>query len=297
MDPIVVVHGGTQSPEEWSDGCAVAAERGAEVLREGGSALDAAVAATIVMENDGRFNAGRGSVLRLDGKTIEADAGIMDSSGLIGAVAAMRGVKNPILAALAVADTPHLLLAGEGATRFAEMRGLAPLTDAPSEASLKRHERAMRMLRERTSRRPAWREADLEAIWNFPDGMPDELRPADTVGVVARDAEGRLAAANSTGGAVPMMLGRVGDSPLPGAGFWAGPSGAVATTGVGEEIVRRLAAKEVYDRIDRGASPAVALAETVALFPDTFSFGAVAVSADAHGVGANRTMAKAVATP
>ena len=297
MDPIVVVHGGTQSPEEWSDGCAAAAEHGAEVLRRGGSALDAAIAAVVVMEDDGRFNAGRGSVLRLDGETIEADAGVMDSSGLIGAVAAMRGVMNPILAARAVADTPHLLLAGEGATRFATLRGLEPLSGTPSEASAARHERAMKMLRERSSKRPAWRDADLESIWNFPGELPDELVPEDTVGVVVRDRCGRLAAANSTGGAVPMMLGRVGDSPLPGAGFWADAHSAVATTGVGEEIIRRLAAKAVADRIAAGETPARAIAEVVATFPEKLSFGAVAVSADAHGIDANRTMAKAVAEP
>jgi len=297
MDPIVVVHGGTRSPEEWSDGCLVAAERGAAVLADGGSALDAVVAAVVSLEDDGRFNAGCGSFLRLDGKTIETDAGLMDSDGRIGAVAAMRGVKNPVLAARAVMDTPHLLLAGEGASRFAEARGLEAVRDLPTRAAVARHERVLRILRERTSKRPAWRDADLEAIWNFPGDLPEELRPEDTVGAVARDARGMFAAANSTGGAVPMMLGRVGDSPLPGAGFWAGPAGAAATTGIGEEIVRRLAAERVYAAIARGSSPESALDEVVATFPEVFSFGAVAVSADGHGVGANRTMAQAEASP
>jgi L-asparaginase/beta-aspartyl-peptidase (threonine type) len=263
------------------------------VLREGGSALDAVIAATVSLEDDGRFNAGRGSFLRLDGKTIETDAGLMDSDGRIGAVAAMRDVKNPILAARAVMDTPHLLLAGEGATRFARARGLEPLGDAPTDAALARHERVLGILRERTSKRPAWRDADLEAIWNFEGDLPEELEPEDTVGAVARDSRGLFAAANSTGGAVPMMLGRVGDSPIPGAGFWAGPCGAVATTGIGEEIVRRLAAERVYEAIARGGTPAAALDAVVATFSEVISFGAVAVSADGHGVGANRTMAKA----
>ena len=121
MEPIVVVHGGTNSPVEWADGCQAAADAAYAVLRAGGSALDAAVAAVKVMEDDGRFNAGVGSFLRLDGETIETDAGVMDSAGRIGAVAALRGYRHPVDAARAVMDTPHVLLAGEGAGRLAAL--------------------------------------------------------------------------------------------------------------------------------------------------------------------------------
>lgn len=297
MEPIICVHGGVGSPAEWSDGCVPAAEVGAKVLAGGGSALEAVLAAVCVLEDDGRFNAGRGSVLRMDGKTIETDAGVMDSDGLMGAVAALRGFRHPILAARAVADTPHILLAGEGATAFAGNCGLERATMEPTKAALDRHARAVKMLRERTSRRPSWREADLDAIWNFPGPLPEELRPHDTVGAVARDAQGRFATANSTGGAVPMMLGRVGDSPIPGAGWWAGEYGAVATTGMGEEIIRRMAAREIYASLEQGMSAEEATERVTALFPDEISFGAVTVTATSHGVVANRDMAQAIATP
>jgi L-asparaginase/beta-aspartyl-peptidase (threonine type) len=106
-----------------------------------------------------------------------------------------------------------------------------------------------------------------------------------------------MAASNSTGGAVPMMLGRVGDSPLPGAGFWAGPEGAVGTTGIGEDIVRRLAAREISLRLERGMTSREALDQVVAAFPEELSFGAAVLSPRDHGVGANRKMAQAVAVP
>jgi len=289
------VHAGTSSPEDWADGCIPAARAGRDALLGGAAALEAAAAAVRVLEDDGRFNAGRGSVLRLDGKTIETDAGVMDSDGRIGAVAALRGFRHPVDAACAVLGTPHVLLVAEGAARYADTRGLERRDGPPEPETLARHERAMKMLRERTSKRPEWRDADLAALWNFDGPLPPELTPNDTVGAVARDAEGRMASANSTGGAVPMLLGRVGDSPIPGAGFWAGPSGAVATTGMGEEIIRRMAAREVYLRMESGAVPQEALDEVVALFPKHVSYGAIAVDRDGFGMAANRTMAWAYA--
>src|SRR5210317_1522453 len=114
MEPIVMVHGGVAAPAEWSDGCVRAAEAGVAALRAGEDALGAAIAATIVLEEDGRFNAGRGSVVRIDGETLEMDAGLMTGEGDIGAVASLRGFRNPILAAREVMDTPHVLLAGPG---------------------------------------------------------------------------------------------------------------------------------------------------------------------------------------
>jgi len=290
MKPIVVVHGGVSAPAEWKDGCEAAAAAGVEALRAGSDALEAAIRATLVLENDGRFNAGKGSVVRLDGTTMEMDAGLMTSDRRIGAVAALRGFKNPILVAREVLATPHVLLAGEGADRFAERRGMERRTEGPTPECMERHERAMRRLAERSTARPQWREADFEKIWNFETPLPEELRPTDTVGAVARDAEGRFATTNSTGGAVPMLLGRVGDSPIPGAGFWAGPEGAVATTGVGEAIIRRLAAKAIYDRMVAGESPQEAIDEVVATFPDHHWFGALAVNATDHAIGQNRRM-------
>ena len=293
MNPIVVVHGGVSAPAEWKDGCVTAAEAGIAALRQGGDALEAAIAATLVMEEDGRFNAGRGSVVRIDGKTMEMDAGLMTGEGEIGAVACLRGFRNPILAAREVMDTPHVLLAGPGAARFCELRGLEPRTEGPTPESMERHVRAMARIADRSIRRPVWREADWTRLWNFETPLPEELRPTDTVGAVVRDADGRFAVTNSTGGAVPMLLGRVGDSPIPGAGFWAGSHGAVATTGVGEAIISRLAAKAIYDRMVAGESPQAAVDAVVSDFPEYDWFGALAVSADDHAIGQNRHMPEA----
>lgn len=297
MEPMVIVHGGVAAPAEWRDGCVTAAAAGLATLSAGGDALRAAVDATVALENDGRFNAGRGSVLRLDGETMEMDAGLMDSDRRIGAVAALRGYENPILVALEVMDTPHVLLAGEGAGRFAALRGMEERTAGPTPECLARHERAMRKLGEGSLKRPVWREADFTRLWNFEEPLPEELRPRDTVGAVVRDSDGRFAAANSTGGAVPMLLGRVGDSPIPGAGFWCGPHGAVATTGVGEAIIKRMSAVDIYERMVRGAKPQEAIEEVVADYPAHDFFGAIAVDAESHGIASNREMPEAVATP
>ncbi|MEN8149626.1 MAG: isoaspartyl peptidase/L-asparaginase [Planctomycetota bacterium] len=294
MKPIVVVHGGVSAPAEWKDGCVAAAEAGVAALRDGAGALDAAIAATIALEEDGRFNAGRGSVVRIDGETMEMDAGLMTGEGEIGAVASLRGFRNPILAAREVMDTPHVLLAGPGAARFCERRGLEPRTEGPTPECMDRHVKVMARLAARTIRRPEWRDADWERMWNFETPLPEDLRPTDTVGAVVRDGEGRFAVTNSTGGAVPMLLGRVGDSPIPGAGFWAGPHGAVTTTGVGEAIISRLAAKAIYDRLADGETPQAAVDAVVAEFPEYDWFGALAVNATDHAIGRNRHMPEAI---
>ncbi len=287
MAGIVITHCGTNSLAEWTDGCVRAAEEGAGVLRAGGTALDAAVAAVRVMEDDGRYNAGRGSVLRFDGETIENDAGVMDSEGRIGAVAALRGFRHPVDAARAALSTPHVLYAGEGAARLAAALGLAPRTEGPTEAARRRYRRCLEAFRDLAGRKGPWRDTDPAAFWNFPVPLPPELRPTDTVGALALDDAGLFAAAGSTGGSLPMLLGRVGDTPVPGAGFWAGPAGAVHCTGAGEEIIRRGAARAVYDRLRSGAPPAAAVAEVAALFPADTAFGAIALSPAGAGHGGN----------
>jgi L-asparaginase/beta-aspartyl-peptidase (threonine type) len=287
MAGIVITHCGTNSLPEWSDGCARAADEGVRVLRAGGTALDAAVAAVKALEDDGRYNAGLGSVLRFDGETIENDAGVMDSAGRLGAVAALRGFRHPVDAARAALSTPHVLYAGEGAARLAAAFGLEPRTAGPTEAARRRWRRCMETFRDLASRRPQWRDADPATLWNFPGPLPPELRPTDTVGALALDDAGLFAAAGSTGGSLPMLLGRVGDTPVPGAGFWAGPAGAVHCTGVGEEILRRCAARAVYDHLAAGAAPAAAVAEVAAAFPADAAFGAIALSPAGAGHGGN----------
>ena len=227
MDEIaIVVHGGAGGlprHEERLDGmrsgAAAAVEAGHAVLAAGGSALDAVEAAVVVLEDDPEFNAGRGAALTEYGR-VELDASMMDgTTRAAGAVAAVRGVRNPIRAARAVlAEGRHVLLVGQPATDFAATAGL----DFESETWF---------VTERERRALAGATAESAR---------------GTVGAVARDVKGRLAAATSTGGVSGQRLGRVGDSPLIGAGTWADDATvAVSCTGHGESIIRSALAHEV----------------------------------------------------
>src|SRR5687767_14358316 len=126
MRAAAIAHGGVGSGPELSDGPRAAVDAALAVLEAGGDPLDAAVAGVVVMEDDPRFNAGTGSKVRLDGKTVQMDAAVMDSGGRFGAVAVIEDVKNPVLVARAVAETPHRLIAGDGAQRFARALGHGP---------------------------------------------------------------------------------------------------------------------------------------------------------------------------
>lgn len=289
----IVTHGGVGAPRSMDDGCSSAAEAGLRALHKGGSALDAVIAAAVVLEDDPRFNAGTGSVIRLDGKTIEMDASLMTSEGEIGVVAAIQFVKNPVLIAREVMRTPHMILSGEGAIRFARLRGF-PHFYSPTPRAQERHQKVVQLLRERKMDdfRPNWRNADVRALWNFQSRYA-EVFGTDTIGAVAVDERGLFAVANSTGGATPMLLGRIGDTPILGAGFYAGPAGAVATTGIGEEIIRRQAARAVYDRITAGETPPQACERVVAAFPQEIPFGVIAISRRGIGIADNREMARA----
>ena len=231
----MAVHGGAGSPDEYSDGCKAACEAGFHLLESGQTSLDAVVEAVRVLEDDERFNAGYGSVLRIDGKTIEMDAALMSSEDHIGIVINVRHVKNPILLARAVLDTPHVALAGRGAEKYAREIGFKPFyRQAQSVEKFNAMKKAVE------------------------DGESDPFgtKYADTVGAVALDRNGVFAVATSTGGAAPMMVGRVGDTPMIGCGFYTGEHGAVAVTGRGEEIIRRMPAKAVHDILTTGTEAA-----------------------------------------
>ena len=261
MDEIaIVVHGGAggvpDDPEQVARmraGAAAAVEAGHAVLAAGGDALDAVEAAVVVLEDDPEFNAGRGAALTEYGR-VELDASVMDgTTRAAGAVAAVRGVRNPIRAARAVlAEGRHVLLVGPPAIEFAATAGLA--FESETWFVTERERRALISLKEAT-----------------------------TVGAVARDAEGRLAAATSTGGVSGQRLGRVGDSPLIGAGTWADDAVAVSCTGHGESIIRSALAHEVDALLrHRGVSLEQACAtalESVARFGG--DGGVIAVTA--HG--------------
>ncbi len=219
---VIAVHGGAGAPRpEDQDGPRLAAlvrslEAGHQLLRTGGTALDAVVAAVEVLEDDGGFNAGRGSVRTAAG-TVEMDAGVADGAGRrVGAVAAVQGLRHPVAAARAVlVHGGPVILAGEGATALARSEGLA---FAPDDWFV---------------------DTDI--------GGAGASAPAPgTVGAVALDSAGHLAAATSTGGRRGQLPGRVGDSPLPGAGVWADDrTCAVSATGEGEAFVRVAFSHEV----------------------------------------------------
>jgi L-asparaginase / beta-aspartyl-peptidase len=290
----VVTHGGVGGPREHSDACEKACEAGLAALREGGTALEAAIRATVILEDDPRLNAGTGSNFRLDGHTIEMDAAVMDAAQRFGAVAAIQRVKNPVRVAEMVLRTPHLLLAGDGATAFARAQGV-PDYDPVSERARKRYEQVRAYFAKGGGDdHPAWKGVDPTRYWNFENRLEKTLRalvgPSDTVGAVVRDGHGGYAAALSTGGTSIMLRGRVGDTPIIGAGLFAGPHGAVAATGDGEEIMRRVLAKHVYDLLAGGMPAQKAAEEGVALFPNQFAVGIIALGATSDGIADNRTM-------
>ena len=243
MKPVIAIHGGAGVLRADKPGArhrAVlkeALEAGYELLVDGKAALDAVAAAVVVLEDSPLFNAGRGSSFNSAGE-IEMDASIMDGATLrAGAVAAVRRVRNPILAARAVMEaSQHVLLAGSGAERFARKQGLqmAPISYF------------------RTARRLA---ALKKSLKNY----------HGTVGAVALDADGNLAAATSTGGYTGKLPGRVGDSPLIGAGTYADNRAcAVSGTGLGEAFIRAAVAYDVSARL-RYMNISVAAAARAAL--------------------------------
>ena len=290
----VVVHGGAGSPPHLSDGCKKACESAFSLLEEGKSSLDAAVEAARILEDDGRFNAGSGSALRLDGKTVEMDASVMDSKGNIGIVMAIKNVKNPILVARAVMETPHVALAGEGAAAFARKRGFKAFHKA-SQTALEKYKRVKQIIKEGrlNEEAPRWKAHNIESLWNFEDTSYKEVF-CDTIGAVAIDKQGILAAANSTGGFPPMMLGRIGDSPMIGCGFYAGPACAIVTTGMGEEIIKRMLAKTVYDMVSSGEDIKNACKKGINMFPPEIKIGIIAISKEGFTVTSNTEMANYV---
>ena len=231
---MIVCHGGAglvadDRHARLRAGVRAAAEAGHAILADGGSALDAVVTAVRVLEDDPEFNAGTGSALTSDG-TVETDASVMDgATQRVGAVGAVPDLGNAVALARAVLDANvHVLLAGREAWRFAQEVGITPA--APNA-----------LVTERQRMR-------LAALTSVSGG---------TVGAVARDRSGRFAAATSTGGIVGKRPGRIGDSPIPGAGTWADARCAISATGDGEAILRVALARSISMRIDRSLESAV----------------------------------------
>jgi beta-aspartyl-peptidase (threonine type) len=278
--PVLVVHGGAWDipddlVEPHRQGVANALATGYARLEKGASAVDAVEVAVAVMENDEAFDAGRGSFLTSDGR-VQLDALLMDGATLrAGGVACVERLRNPIHAARLVMDlSPHVYFVGAGAEAFAAEHGM-PLIDN-SELVIDRERRhladAQQKLRNaianptRGAASPPTQLSNLHASTSH-----------DTVGAVALDGHGNLAAATSTGGTLNKSPGRVGDSSLIGCGCYADNlSAAVSLTGWGEPIMKLVLGKWAVDRVQQGTPPAQAAEEAIAyLFHRLGGYGGI----------------------
>ncbi len=257
--PVLVIHGGagvirkTLTPEKEKlvrADMQSALKAGYAVLESGGSSLDAVTQSILVLENSPRFNAGKGAVFTHEGHN-ELDAAIMDGMTLrAGAVAGVRHVKNPVLLARAVMEkSPHVLLTGEGAEAFAKTVGIERVDPAYF----------------RTDAR--WQELQeaLKADADKHASVPSRTIHYGTVGAVALDKQGHLAAATSTGGMTDKRWGRVGDSPIIGAGTYANAHCAVSATGWGEYYIRTVAAHDICARVEYAKEPIAQAAKEVVM--------------------------------
>lgn len=255
----IITHGGAGSAPQDSDGPQSAAKIGMGILEEGRSALEAVVHAVRFLENDPRFNAGNGSQLRADGRTIQMDASCMLSTGEFGAVACIEDTQNPIdIAQGILLHSPHILLVGDGARCFAKMHNI-PIVCSSDTGVRAAH-------------------------------CKDTFPSCDTVGAVAYDGK-VFAAALSSGGLQGAALGRVGDVPLPGCGLFCGPVGAVACTGDGEFIALKLLAKEVYGWLEGKMHPSEAAKKAMTLFDDSVDLGLIILTQNEFASLARNEMA------
>jgi L-asparaginase / beta-aspartyl-peptidase len=241
MSVAMAVHGGAYiippvEREPHRVGCTRALAAGLALLDAGATSLDAVEAAVATLERDGAFGAGCGSALNADGE-VELDAGIMDGRDLrSGSVAAVRGVPAAVALARAVLKSHYAVIVGDGAHRFAVEHGIPTCESAA-------------LISEREYRRFHAATGDQREDW-------DRIMFGDTVGAVAVDADGHVAAATATGGSPRKPPGRVGDSPLVGCGLYADDArAAVSTTGHGERLIPLVWAKAAADLVGLGALP------------------------------------------
>ena len=254
---MLLVHGGAwaipdNQVEAHLNGVRNAQAAGWRVLSRGGSAIEAVEAAILVMEDDETFDAGRGSFLNADGR-VQLDAMMMCGATLrAGGVGCVERVKNAITAARRVLeDSPHVYLVAEGAERFAEKHGIKLIDN--SELVVAREVEHLRIAKEKIARGEAHEIFASEEV------------ASDTVGAVALDHDGNLAAGTSTGGTLNKTPGRVGDSSLIGCGCYAdNESGAVSTTGWGEPMMKLVIGKSTCDKIRTGVAPDRAARESIA---------------------------------
>jgi beta-aspartyl-peptidase (threonine type) len=269
--PVLLVHGGAwaippDAARAHEAGVHHALETGYTVLSRGGSALDAVEAAVTVLEDDPTFDAGRGSFLTSDGR-VQLDALLMDGGRMkAGGVACVERLRNPIQAArLILEESPHIYLVGPGAEQFAHAHGMALIENA--ELVLDRERQRLAQAQARSSAGLADDTFSGQTLHD--DKSPETAHPRhldshDTVGAVALDFSGNLAAATSTGGTLNKTPGRVGDSSLIGCGCYADNlSAAVSLTGWGEPIMKLVLGKWATDRVASGTAPELAAQEAI----------------------------------
>lgn len=285
--PVIVVHGGagTWQPERSQpglEGVKRAAETGFDIMKNGGSALDGVLEAVVVMEDDGAFNAGYGSTLNIE-KQVEMEASIMDGKTLqAGAAGLLKDIRNPVrLARIVMEKTDHVLVVGEGAEKLARIFNLER-RNSVTELRLKYHEQQKKILLEG--------KFELPKLYELVKKHP-EMFELETVGAVALDKDGNVAAATSTGGFPLKLPGRIGDSPLIGCGTYAdNKAGACSATGVGEIAIRLVLAKTVCNYMETGKAAQEAVESSISLVNNRLSamynsMGLIAI--DMHGrVGA-----------
>jgi L-asparaginase / beta-aspartyl-peptidase len=263
IDPVLVVHGGAWAmPDDMVEahirGVTNALAAGWRVLERGGPALDAVEEAVVIMEDDETFDAGRGSFLNRDGK-VQLDALIMDGSTLrAGGVGCVEHLRNPVRAARKIlSESPHVYFVGEGAEKFAAEHGVALCKN--EDLIIPREIEHLRRYQAELAQRDESQDGnDLFAP------VHDATISHDTVGAVALDRNGNIAAATSTGGTLNKAPGRLGDSSLIGCGCYADNlSAAASTTGWGEPIMKLVLAKWTADRIAAGNLPEWAAQEAM----------------------------------
>jgi L-asparaginase / beta-aspartyl-peptidase len=254
---VIAVHGGagtirredmSQDEERnYRDVIARALNAGHQILMDGGSSLDAVCAAVRIFEDDPLFNAGKGSVLTHDGK-IELDAAIMDGkTGKAGAVAGVGTIKNPVMAARAVMEqTEHVLLCGGGAEQFAALHQIE-IVDPEYFHTQHRRDQLQRAKENEEIKLDHDGESNISSTIDAPSQTDNKF---GTVGAVALDSFGNLAAATSTGGLTNKLYGRIGDSPIIGAGTYAdNATAAISGTGIGEFFMRGLISYDIAARM------------------------------------------------
>lgn len=288
MVKVIILHGGAgawRMVEEERRGLAQrvvreCAEKGWRVLLETNNSVEAVVEAIKCMEDSCALNAGCGSVMDLLGSRT-LDAGLMSSNGLLGAVAAVSATRNPIVLAKIVAEeTPHVLIAGQYADQLALLKTLPPLPPPP-QSVIDRYRKYLTKLLGGESTRPY-----IDALTKFLNRNPSfnemvrKMVFSDTVGAVAIDDNGVLASGVSTGGLLLKLPGRVGDSSIPGAGFYASNYVACSATGIGEKIIRTMPCLKLSQLVEQGigldeASDAVIKFVNNSVGLDTLGFIAV----------------------